>query len=322
MPPKRSPGAAVLMAGAAGAVLGLGALGVSVGLMKDYGAALMIGAPAIAGFTSAMVVGKLRGPSLSLSGMAMAIALGVSLAVCVAFAAEGAMCLLMATPLLVGMAALGMLLGHAITKSTLGKGGAPVAPAMAMLPLLLLAERVDPLPEPSSAPVESIVEVDAPPDVVWRRVIAFPDLPPPHELLFRAGVAAPLRATIDGEGPGAVRRCVFTTGTFVEPIEVWRPGRELSFGVTEQPDPMTEETLYAGPRPAHLDGYLRSTRGQFALEPLPGGRTRLIGRTWYTVRMTPEFYWRALSDRMIHAIHLRVLEHVKTLAEADARAGT
>jgi hypothetical protein len=36
--------------------------------------------------------------------------------------------------------------------------------------------------------------------------------------------------------------------------------------------------------------------------------------------MAPEPYWRLWSDAMIHAIHLRVLEHVARLSEADVRA--
>ncbi|MGH7150622.1 MAG: hypothetical protein ACREIU_07990, partial [Planctomycetota bacterium] len=146
----------------------------------------------------------------------------------------------------------------------------------------------------------------------------FPPLPPPTELVFRLGVAAPIGARIEGEGVGAIRRCIFTTGEFVEPIEVWAPGRELAFSVVAQPDPMRELTLWRGPRPPHLDGYLESTRGQFLLEPLPGGRTRVIGRTWYRTNMVPEAYWRLWADRIIEAIHLRVLRHVASLAEGDA----
>jgi hypothetical protein len=83
---------------------------------------------------------------------------------------------------------------------------------------------------------------------------------------------------------------------------------------------MKEWTLYPGPRPPHLDGYLQSTHGQFVLEPLPDGGTRLIGRTWYRVHMEPEGYWRLWGDAIIHAIHERVLAHVARLAEADAAA--
>ena len=86
---------------------------------------------------------------------------------------------------------------------------------------------------------------------------------------------------------------------------------------------MREATLWDGPRQPHLDGYVRNVRGQFTLEsipgPLPGGRTRVVGRSWYTVRMTPEWYWRIWSDAVIHTIHGRVLDHVKARAEADVR---
>jgi len=160
--------------------------------------------------------------------------------------------------------------------------------------------------------------VNASPEVVWHRLISFPPLSPPDELIFRAGIAAPVGAVIDGEGRGAVRRCLFTTGSFVEPIEVWDPPHELTFAVASDPDPMRELTLWPGPRPPHLDGFLETTRGQFMLEPLPGGRTRLIGRTWYRTHMVPESYWRLWADGIVHAIHMRVLRHVAGLAEANA----
>ena len=124
---------------------------------------------------------------------------------------------------------------------------------------------------------------------------------------------------ISGSGVGAVRRCRFTTGEFVEPITVWRPGRELAFDVADMPDPMHEMTPYDGPRPPHLDGYFATTRGQFLLEPLPGGRTRLRGRTWYELEVYPRAYWSIWADHLIHTIHLRVMRQIVRLSEDDQR---
>jgi len=163
--------------------------------------------------------------------------------------------------------------------------------------------------------VRSAVEVDAPPEVVWSHVVSFSELPPPSELLFRAGVAYPMRAEIQGRGVGAVRHCVFSTGPFVEPIEVWDEPRLLKFSVTKNPAPMQEWTPYRDVHPPHLDGFLVSSGGQFLLTALPGGRTRLEGTTWYRHHMSPVRYWQAWSDFIIHRIHLRVLNHVKQLAE-------
>jgi len=54
----------------------------------------------------------------------------------------------------------------------------------------------------------------------------------------------------------------------------------------------------------------------FRLVELPGKRTRLEGSTWYEIEMAPEGYWQMWSDFMIHRIHARVLEPIRTDTEA------
>src|SRR5207247_3347954 len=79
------------------------------------------------------------------------------------------------------------------------------------------------------APIREVVtsvEIAAPPEKVWPHVQGFADLPPPAEWFFRTGIAYPVRARISGTGVGAVRRCEFSTGPFVEPITVWDPRSE------------------------------------------------------------------------------------------------
>jgi hypothetical protein len=94
---------------------------------------------------------------------------------------------------------------------------------------------------------------------------------------------------------------VFTNGTFVEPIQVWNAPRELTFGVASQPE--------------HLADYIDVVKGQFLLDDNGDGTTTLRGTTWYRVKVFPIAYWSLWSDRLLHAIHLRVLEHVKRLSE-------
>jgi len=57
--------------------------------------------------------------------------------------------------------------------------------------------------------VRTTIEVNAPPEKVWNQVVAFAEIPPPKELLFRAGIAYPIRAEISGHGVGAVRHWHF-----------------------------------------------------------------------------------------------------------------
>jgi hypothetical protein len=47
-----------------------------------------------------------------------------------------------------------------------------------------------------------------------------------------------------------------------------------------------------------------------------GGRTRLEGRTSYTVNMFPQGYWATAAGWIVQTIHIRVLRHIKRLAEA------
>jgi hypothetical protein len=170
-------------------------------------------------------------------------------------------------------------------------------------------------PAPPIYEVRTAIDVQAPPERVWQQVVSFSEIPPPTEWMFRAGIAYPIRAGIQGSGPGAERHCVFSTGAFVEPIEVWDEPRLLKFSVTANPAPMEEWTPYSHIEPPHLHGFLVSNGGQFLLTPLPNGGTRLEGTTWYHHGLWPAAYWRLWSDAIIHKIHLRVLRHIRDEVE-------
>jgi hypothetical protein len=114
---------------------------------------------------------------------------------------------------------------------------------------------------------------------------------------------------------GAVRRCNFTTGTFVEPITTWDEPNLLAFSVLDQPPPMLEWSIYQDLAIEHLDGYFKSERGEFRLEELPKGSVKLMGTTWYRRDIWPTFYWGIYSNYILHKIHFRVLNHIKEKAE-------
>jgi hypothetical protein len=147
------------------------------------------------------------------------------------------------------------------------------------------------------------------------QVVAFPELDEPSEWYFRSGIAYPKRAWMESTGAGAMRYCEFSTGAFVEPIEIWDEPRLLRFRVTASPAPMTEMSPYAELVPEHLHGYFISKTGQFRLIRREGGHTLLEGTTCYQHGLWPGQYWRWWSDAIIHRIHLRVLNQIKSLSE-------
>lgn len=282
---------------------------------KQYGWGLFLGLPFIAGFLAALLYG-VHVPRSFLESLAVAaIAVTAAAAGFVVLAIEGIICIVMAAPLAIPLALVGAMLGHVLQPARRRHQSPHLfCAAILAVPLMLGSERLADAPAPLLE-VRTSLDVAAPPSRVWPHVVAFTELPPPTEWLFRLGIAHPQRAEIFGHGPGAVRHCVFSTGPFVEPIEIWDEPRLLRFGVTKNPPPMEEWTPYKNVHPPHLDGFLASERGQFQLIALPDGGTRLEGTTWYRHHMWPVNYWQLWSDYIIHRIHLRVLLHIKDRAE-------
>lgn len=229
---------------------------------------------------------------------------------------EGAVCLVMLIPAAFAIAAFGAAMAYGMQAGR-SSDDLPMALCVGAIftPAIMLMEYLAG-GNPPIYEVASRLEVDAPPAVVWQHVVSFPPLPAPGDLLFRAGIAYPVHATISGNGKGALRRCVFSTGTFTEPITVWDCPRLLRFNVTEQALPMKELSPMGEIDAPHLHGYMISKQGQFKLIPLANNKTLLEGTTWYQHGLYPSGYWRIWSDAIIHKIHMRVLSHVKTLSEA------
>jgi uncharacterized membrane protein YhaH (DUF805 family) len=299
--------------------LGFSVFGTSVD--GSYGWSLFVALPFCMGLFSVLLY-SYHAPRDLDSCLALSLLPVCLLAVAlIGIAVEGVICILMTAPLALALSALGGGLGYYVQRSYWGRTNSP-----AMLSIILLAvpgffgvEHVAAF-RPETYIVRSSIEVSAPPEQVWKQVVAFAEISAPAEMLFRAGIAYPIRAEIYGHGPGAVRRCVFSTGSFVEPIQVWDEPHLLRFGVTASPAPLNELTPYGHIDPPHLHGYFVSEEGQFLLTALPNGRTRLEGTTWYRNAMWPAAYWHLWSDYIIHRIHMRVLQHISEEVERSAAA--
>jgi uncharacterized membrane protein YhaH (DUF805 family) len=316
MIPQSQMGSALVSIGLTSAIgLAFALLGTSV--IGAYGWSLFVALPFCLGLF-AVLLHSYHGPRDY--GTCMSVALLPVAVVGMALllvAIEGFICVLMAAPLALVLAWIGGSLGYYIQGNYWGAktGSAMLSVVLLVMPTAFGLEHAAALETPVFV-VRSAIDVQAPPEQVWKQVVAFAEIPPPTEMLFRAGIAYPIRAEIKGRGAGAVRRCVFSTGAFVEPIKVWDEPRLLRFGVTESPAPLNELTPYGHIEPRHLHGYFVSEEGQFLLTPLPGGGTRLEGTTRYRDAMWPAAYWHIWSDYIIHRIHMRVLTHIKSGAEA------
>jgi uncharacterized membrane protein YhaH (DUF805 family) len=316
--PRTQLGSAIL-AIAVTAVLGLGFVVMGTIAIGAYGWSLFVALPFCLGMFSVLLY-SYHEPRDWWQCMGVALLpVGLVGAALILVAVEGIICVLMAAPFALGLAALGGSLAYVIQAHHWRPTQTPTMLSLVILlvPASFGVEHAAAL-RPPVYEVRTAIEVNAPPQKVWNEVVAFAEIPPPKELLFLAGIAYPIRAEITGHGVGAVRHCIFSTGPFVEPIEVWDEPRLLRFGVTANPAPLNELTPYGHIDAPHLHGYFVSEKGQFSLTALPGGRTRLEGTTWYRDAMWPAAYWHLWSDYIIHRIHSRVLEHIRDEAEASA----
>jgi hypothetical protein len=199
-------------------------------------------------------------------------------------ALEGIVCLVLASPLAVGLALLGGLLGRAIAIHS-RRSPQQTAFGLALLPLMFTVESV--LPPAIHFETQSTIEINAAPEVVWAALVRTDLLDAPVPFVFRLRVAYPLRGEILGEGVGAIRRGEFSTGLAHERVTEWVPRRKLAFVMENQVPAMRELSPYAHVHAPHVNGYFSTTYTSFELLPRANGGTNVVERTTHELRVCP-----------------------------------
>lgn len=277
-----------------------------------YGWLTFVFVPVIVGFQSAFVLSR-RKPSATL-GQAIGIAI-VSIicmgGLAIAIAVEGLICVAMAAPLAIPLAALGGALGYLATKETKVQSSTAFLLLVGLTPFGATIEHAI-APQADTFEITTSVDLAAPPERVWRAIVEPGKPEAPSNWLFRAGVGYPLSNHLEGTGPTATRYCDFSTGKLVEPVILWDENRELRFRVAVNPPPMRELSPYRDLHPPHLDGFLVARQGRFKLTPLANGGTLLEATSWYQHHLWPSRYWRLWSDYLIHSIHQMVLSDIRS----------
>ena len=256
-------------------------------------------------------------PFGQLLGYAM-LALLVAAILTVVLFTEGIVCLFMAVPILVPGVAIGIAIASATLHWWQNRYGAFMVVALPLL-VLPLEVRMD-WPD-YQGHVSTEVIIDAPADAVWANTVEIPaidaaTLPftPSHNLMF---FPRPIDARLDHHGPGATRFLTWTGGIhFREHITEWDQNRRLGWTFGFDPDSI----------PAEIDSHLRPDaeaskllRGEYVLEPMADGRTKLVLTTYYQVSLPWNGYGRFWANRLLTDFHSVVLDVVKERSEAASQ---
>ena len=298
------------------ALVGFGLAAFCVQNLQFYGWSLFLGVPVVVGFLSAFCLSFRREVSQSAAVRAATVSVLLLGGVMIVFAMDGVICLLMALPLALCFAIVAAAMGRVAGRAC-GRGVRSALPLLVvfLFPAFVAFDYTSRAAPPVRSVTTSVV-VHAPIEQVWNGVITFPKITEPLSGIFCLGIAYPIEARIEGSGVGAVRHCIFSTGSFVEPITKWQQPDLLAFDVQSSPPPMKELSPYEQINAPHLHGHMNSQRGQFRLIQREG-KVILEGTTWYTHTLAPQWYWGPISDYMIHRIHERVLNHIKRTVEGN-----
>jgi hypothetical protein len=226
----------------------------------------------------------------------------IAIALSAVFLREGAICLIIVSPLIFAFIITGAFVGKAIFK----RDNRTLNVSVFSVLLILLAADVRSVHHYENMVSDKVI-VNATPSVVWKHVVAFERVEEENKFwLFKAGMPSPIAATVDGFYVGARRKCVFSNGyIFDEKMVVYQPGKNLTFDIVRQP------------RDPEIMGHIDILKGQFLLKDNGNGTTTLVGNSWYRLYVFPIWYYDVWAESITRNVHLRVMRHIKKLSERN-----
>ena len=297
-----------------GIALTLLAVALSTLAFRSYGYGVFVLAPFVIGVAAAWIANRHSDIGAGLTAQVVTAATGLGAVGLVLAALEGVICIVLASPLGIGMALIGGLLGRAIALSRQRSARQGPLPGLIVLPIAFALEVV--LPPATDFATRQAIDVAAPPEIVWDSIVNMERIGEPSALPFRLGVAYPLGGEIVGEGVGAVRRGEFSTGIAIERVTEWIPNRKLAFVVVEDVPSMREVSPYESLHTPHLIGYFETRETSFELLENSDGGTQIVEHTKHLLKLDPVLYWLPLARWIVHENNMRVLDHIKRQAEA------
>jgi hypothetical protein len=294
----------------------------NTGPFKQAGGLLMlsflVAVPLGLGVLAAHFTPKSRGSSWR---YAFAPWVAVTLFILTAFVAhlEGAICLIIIFPLFFFVSWAGARL-YAFFEPKDDPDDRMLVSAVLLLPLLTALVESQVATPDSRRRVENVVDIAAPPAAVWQHIIRVPPIRPADlgpSLVDRIGFPRPVEATLTHEGLGGVRHATFERGVeFTETVDEWVPQRKLSFSIEPNtatiPPTTFDEHVTVGGR------FFDVLRGTYELQPLPGGRTRLILYSQQRLSTRLNLYAGLWTDYVMSEIQRRILQVVKRRCETAA----
>jgi len=235
---------------------------------------------------------------------------------------EGLICIVMFTPIALGASSVGGAAAGVIVRFVRSHRSKDASLVCVMcLPLLLSPFESRFLLHQDLRNVESVIDVAAPPAAVWQNIERVPRIRPAElrsSWSHAIGFPDPVEATLSAEGVGGIRHATFEAGVlFIETVDVWEPEHRLGFSIRAQTDQIPKTTL---DEHVTIGGrFFDVLYGEYRLEPLPAGGTRLHLSSRHRVSTDFNWYAHLWTDSVMSDLQRRILFVVKNRSESAVK---
>lgn len=225
---------------------------------------------------------------------------------------EGTICLAMALPVMLVLAALGGVIMRFVLNH---KSKNLVFATFVFLPIpLSLAEQAVPLPQEMQT-VSNEIRIKASPVTVWKKIVRVEKITEPQSsFFFSMGFPRPVEAILSGDGVGQTRLATFERGLqFVETVTAWRENEELAFTIKADPKmtPLTtlDEHVTVG------GAFFDVLSGTYEIERISDSEVKLKLYSRHRISTHFNFYARIWSRYLMGEIQSNILRVIKKRSE-------
>lgn len=230
---------------------------------------------------------------------------------------EGWICVVMFAPVGLTCSILGGLLGGVVARHSRRIS----ITCIVLLPLAVNPWEAKVLLKSETRTVETSIDIRANSMIVWQNIKTVPMISASEispSWTSKLGFPRPLEATLSKEGIGGVRHARFEGGVlFIETVDVWERERDLAFTIKAQTAQIPATTL--DPHVTVGGPFFDTLRGEYVLETLPGGLTRLHLSSKH--RLSTDFNWYShlWTDAVMADIQNSILGVIRNRCEAQQK---
>lgn len=247
------------------------------------------------------------------------------------FSLEGTICWIMIYPFFAALAGLGGLAArHFLLKKMAAPDGEKPAERdnfhqknglqvslLLVLPIVVGWLESGKTNEKQSFSMENTIEIDANSAKIWQNVTRVHPIQPAEDkatINRWLGMPRPIEAELDTQAVGGYRKAIFERGmVFHETVTLYESERLMAFSIKANPDeiPPTamDEHIVVGGK------YFDVLNGEYRLEKLPDGRSRLHLSSRFVVSTPFNFYSGKWAQWIMWDIQRNILQVIKSRSE-------